>query len=181
MTTIHIHIPSSSPYSRSADGATLADAIENAMKNKAIIEAYGLGGIAGYCWHGLSVSAAEQVIEKFNGVENPRQTWKRTVHVKWQAMQTLPQETSGEQNPIKDVTIKIEHGPKFSGEPAVTWSVKDGKLVARPGRPTEITGGRDVKVYLDVDTIEHAKAAGGGSISAGLRELARRDIERGEG
>ena len=180
MPTINIHIPSSS-YSRNAEGITMPDAIEAALKDKVIIEALGLGGVAGYRWHGLSVSEPVQVIDKFNGVENPRQVWKRTVCAKWQAMQTLPQEISGEQNPIKDVTIKIEHGPEFSGEPAVTWVIKDGKLVARPGRPTEITGGRDVKVYLDLDTIEHAKATGGGSISAGLRELARRDIERGVG
>lgn len=180
MPTINIHIPSSS-YSLSADGVTLADAIENALKDEAIIEACGLGGISGYHWHGLSVTAAEQVIDKFNGVETPRQIWKRTINAKWQAMQTLPQERSGEQNPIKDVTIKIEHGPDFADEPAVTWVVKGGKLVARPGRPTEITGGRDVKVYLDHDTIERAKAVGAGSISAGLRELVRRDIERGEG
>lgn len=180
MPTINIHIPSSS-YSRNAEGITMPDAIEAALKDKVIIEALGLGGVAGYRWHGLSVSEPVQVIDKFNGVENPRQVWKRTVCAKWQAMQTLPQEISGEQNPIKDVTIKIEHGPEFSGEPAVTWVIKDGKLVARPGRPTEITGGRDVKVYLDHSTIEHAKAVGDGSISAGLRELARRDIERGEG
>lgn len=130
MTAIHIHIPSSSPYSRSADGATLADAIENALKNKAIIEAYGLGGIAGYCWHGLSVSAAEQVIEKFNGVENPRQIWRRTISTKWQAMQTLPQERIGEQNPVREVCIRIEHGPEFASTPAVEWSMKSGKLVS---------------------------------------------------
>lgn len=129
MPTINIHIPSSS-YSRSAGGVTLADAIENALKDKAIIEAYGLGGLAGYHWHGLSVSSAEQVIEKFNGTETARQIWTRTINAKWQAMQTLPQEISGEQNPIKDVTIKIEHGPDFASQAATTWAIKDGKLVS---------------------------------------------------
>jgi hypothetical protein len=128
MPTINIYIPSSS-YSRSAEGTTLADAVEAALKDKNIVDALGLGGLAGYHWHGLSVSAASQVVDKFNGIETPRQIWTRTINAKWQAMQTLPQEISGEQNPIKDVTIKIEHGPDFAEAPAATWGIKDGALV----------------------------------------------------
>ena len=43
-------------------------------------------------------------------------------------MKTLPQELSGEQNPIKDITIKIEHGPEFASAPAAKWVSIDGKL-----------------------------------------------------
>ena len=112
----------------SFDAKTLADAVEAALKDNKLIEHFGLGGAAGYHWHGLSVSAPVQVVDKFNGVETLRQIWTRTINAKWQAMQTLPQELSGEQNPIKDVTIKIEHGPEFSATPAAEWAHVDGKL-----------------------------------------------------
>lgn len=126
MTTINIIAGQHLHFS--FDGETLADAVEAALKDKKLIEHFGLGGAAGYHWRGLSVSAPVQVIDKFNGVETPRQIWTRTIRAKWQAMKTLPQELSGEQNPIKDITIKIEHGPDFSAAPAAEWAPVDGKL-----------------------------------------------------
>ena len=71
MTTINIIAGQHLHFS--FDGETLADAVEAALKDKKLIEHFGLGGAAGYHWRGLSVSAPVQVIDKFNGVETPRQ------------------------------------------------------------------------------------------------------------
>ena len=123
-----INISAGQHFHFSFDAETLADSVEVALKDSKLIEHFGLGGTAGYRWHGLSVSAPMQVIDKFNGIQTPRQIWTRTIRAKWQAMQTLPQELSGEQNPIKDVTIKIEHGPELSSVSAAEWVRVDGKL-----------------------------------------------------
>ena len=112
----------------SFDGETLADAVEVALKDNKLIEHFELGGTAGYRWNGLSVSAPVQVIDKFNGIETPRQIWTRTISAQWQAMQTLPQELGGEQNPIRDITIKIEHGSEFASAAGAEWVSIDGKL-----------------------------------------------------
>ena len=80
------------------------------------------------CMEELRGECGKQPNDKFNGIQTPRQIWTRTISAQWQAMQTLPQELSGEQNPIKDVTIKIEHGPEFSAVPAAEWAHVDGKL-----------------------------------------------------
>ena len=123
-----INISAGQHFHFSFDAETLTESVEVALKDSKLIEHFGLGGTAGYRWHGLSVSAPMQVIDKFNGIQTPRQIWTRTISAQWQAMQTLPQELSGEQNPIKDVTIKIEHGPEFSAVPAAEWAHVDGKL-----------------------------------------------------
>ena len=129
MPEITITIPSSSAVRR-ASGATIAEAVESALKSSSIIEALGLGGVSGYSWHGLEVSAPKERIHMFNGVEQRCGTWDRIITAQWQAMQTLPQELRGEQSPIKDVAIRIHHGPEFADTPAVKWELKGDKLVA---------------------------------------------------
>ena len=123
-----INISAGQHFHFSFDAETLADSVEVALKDSKLIEHFGLGGTAGYRWHGLSVSAPVQVIDKFNGIETPRQIWTRTISAQWQAMQTLPQELSGEQNPIRDITIKIEHGSEFASAAGAEWVSIDGKL-----------------------------------------------------
>ena len=129
MPEITITIPSSAAV-RSAAGATIAEAVENALKNKNIIEALELGGLAGYHWRGLEVSAPVERTHMFNGTKQQCGTWDRIITAKWQAMQTLPQEQSGDQNPVKTVEIRISHDSDFANEPAVKWSLAGGKLVA---------------------------------------------------
>lgn len=129
MPAITITIPSSFAV-RSAEGKTLVEAVEAALKSKAIIEALNLGGLAGYHWRGVEVSAPEQRNDRWNGESHLRNIWDRIITVKWQAMQTLPQELSGEQNPVKDVCIRIHHGPEFADTPAVKWGLVGDKLVA---------------------------------------------------
>lgn len=123
-----INISAGQHFHFSFDAETLADSVEVALKDSKLIEHFGLGGTAGYRWHGLSVSAPMQVIDKFNGIQTPRQIWTRTISAQWQAMQTLPQELSGEQNPIRDITIKIEHGSEFASAAGAEWVSIDGKL-----------------------------------------------------
>lgn len=129
MPEITITIPSSAAV-RSAAGETLVEAVETALKNKAIIEALGLGGVSGYSWHGLEVSAPKERIHMFNGAEQKCGTWDRIITAQWQAMQTLPQELRGEHNPVKTVEIRISHSSDFANDPAVKWELKDEKLVA---------------------------------------------------
>lgn len=129
MPEITITIPSSSAV-RCASGVTIAEAVESALKSAAIIEALGLGGTAGYKWHGLEVSAPVERIYMFNGAEQRCGKWDRTITAKWQAMQTLPQEQNGDHNPVKTVEIRISHDSDFANEPAVKWSLAGGKLVA---------------------------------------------------
>jgi hypothetical protein len=39
----------------------------------------------------------------------------------------------------------------------------------RVGRPSEMSGGRRVQVYLDADSIARAETLGSGNVSAGIR------------
>ena len=57
-----INISAGQHFHFSFDAETLADSVEVALKDSKLIEHFGLGGTAGYRWHGLSVSAPMQVI-----------------------------------------------------------------------------------------------------------------------
>lgn len=153
-----------------AEGNTLSEAVEAALKDEQVLEKFNLRGTAGYSFHGISVSDAEQVVDKFNGQDQPRQIWRRKIVVRWQAAQTLPQQRSGEVNPIDDVTIKIEHGVDFVGAPGMVWEIDGKKLVAKIGRPPEMAGGKAVKVYLDAESIATATKLGNGNVSEGIRK-----------
>lgn len=154
----------------SSEGNTLSEAVEAALRNKPVLEKFNLRGAAGSIFHGLSVSDAEQVVDKFNGQDQPRQIWRRKIVVRWQATQTLPQQRYGEVNPIEDVTINIEHGVEFAGDPGIVWDIEGKQLVAKIGRPSEMAGGKAVKVYLDAESIVIATRLGSGNVSEGIRK-----------
>ena len=80
--------------------------------------------------------------------------------VRWQAAQTLPQQRAGKINPIEDVTINIEHGVDFVGDPGMVWEIDGKQLVAKIGRPSEMEGGKAVKVYLDAGSPRHRRQDG---------------------
>lgn len=156
-----------------ADGNTLSEAVEAALRNKSVLEEFRLRGTAGSIFHGLSVSDAEQVVDKFNGQDQPRQIWRRKIVVRWQAAQTLPQQRAGKINPIEDVTINIEHGVDFVGDPGMVWEIDGKQLVAKIGRPSEMEGGKAVKVYLDAGSLAIAAKMGNGNVSEGIRTALR--------
>lgn len=153
----------------SSEGNTLPEAVEAALRNKQVLEKFNLRGVAGSIFHGLSVSGAEQVVDKFMGEDQPRQLWRREIVVRWQAAQTLPQQRSGEINPIEDRTISIEHGVEFAGDPGMVYEIDGKQLVAKIGRPSEMAGGKAVKVYLDAESIEIATWLGKKNVSEGIR------------
>lgn len=153
-----------------AEGNTLSEAVEAALRNKSVLEKFNLRGTAGSIFHCLSVSDAEQVVDKFNGQDQPRQIWRRKIVVRWQAAQTLPQQRSGKINPIEDVTINIEHGVDFVGDPGMVWEIDGKQLEAKIGRPSEMAGGKAVNVYLDAESIASATKLGNGNVSEGIRK-----------
>ena len=87
--------------------------------------------------------------------------------VRWHAAQTLPQQRAGKINPIEDVTINIEHGVDFVGDPA--WFGRLTKATGgKIGRPSEMEGGKAVKVYLDAGSLAIAAKMGNGNVSEGI-------------
>ena len=51
--------------------------------------------------------------------------------VRWQAAQTLPPATGRKNQSIEDVTINIEHGVDFVGDPGMVWEIDGKQLVAK--------------------------------------------------
>ena len=48
---------------------------------------------------------------------------------------------------------------------------------AKPGRPSEMAGGKAVKVYLDAESIAIATRLGNGNVSEGIRKALQRSSE----
>ena len=164
-----------------ADGNTLSEAVEAALRNKSVLEEFRLRGTAGSIFHALYLTLSRWLINLM----------VRTSHAKYggekllcagKPAQTLPQQRAGKINPIEDVTINIEHGVDFVGDPGMVWEIDGKQLVAKIGRPSEMEGGKAVKVYLDAGSLAIAAKMGNGNVSEGIRTalseaaLLRRDL-----
>lgn len=101
-------------------GDTVVDVVEAMMRSNDMKYKLNLTGVAGQILHRLELSEASPFQARF----------ERTLKVKWQAMQTVPQKRSGTVNPVVETTIRII-GRDDDLNSAWVWSEDDsGRLTA---------------------------------------------------
>lgn len=113
------------PYCRGAtsrfEGENASAVAEAILRNQHMREVLGLNGTAGYHLHSVTLNAATH---EANGLT-------RRLVLLWQAMPTLPQERRGEENPVMERVITLEHGEDPRPEASWVWELANGKLVAK--------------------------------------------------
>ena len=107
---------------------TAADVAEKILGSASMMDLLGLGGCAGYRLHSAKLGSARPDTQTLNQPVNSYRpkTLARTLTVQWQAMQTLPQERAGIDNPIEEHVIYLEGGTDDAPDTEWVW-VSNGK------------------------------------------------------
>jgi len=126
-------VPSAIGASSVFCGESAAEVAEAVLKNNKIRELLELNGLAGYRLHAVSLHPAEPDESGKNLPPAVRENagFQRRLVIKWQALQSLPQERRREVNPIEERVIMLRHGVDHDPDASWVWALEGGKLVAQ--------------------------------------------------